>query len=92
MAVCNYHGMGLPSEPQTLTSEQVAELNSKLSEMRHDINNYLSMVIAATELVKRKPESADRFLEMIALQPPRITAEMQAFSTEFEKMLKIERE
>lgn len=84
--------MGLPSEPQTLTPEQVAEINSKLSEMRHDINNYLSMIIAATELVKRKPESAERFLDMIALQPPRITTSMQAFSTEFEKLLKIERE
>jgi len=84
--------MGLPSEPQTLTPEQVAELNSKLSEMRHDINNYLSMVIAATELVKRKPESAERFLEMIALQPPRVTGKMQEFSTEFERILKIDRE
>lgn len=84
--------MGLPSEPQTLTPEQVAELNSKLSEMRHNINNYLSMIIAATELVKRKPESAERFLDMISLQPPRVTTEMQSFSTAFEKMLKIERE
>jgi hypothetical protein len=84
--------MGLPSEPQTLTPEQVAEINSKLSEMRHNINNYLSMIIAATELVKRKPESAERFLEMIALQPPRIGSEMQTFSSEFEKLLKIERE
>jgi hypothetical protein len=84
--------MGLPSEPQTLTPEQVAELNSKLAEMRHNINNYLSMIIAATELVKRKPESAERFLDMIALQPPRITTDMQAFSTAFEKMLKIDRE
>ncbi len=84
--------MGLPSEPQTLTPEQVAEINSKLSEMRHDINNYLSMIIAATELVKRKPESAERFLDMIALQPPRITSSMQSFSAEFEKLLKIERE
>jgi len=84
--------MGLPSEPQTLTPEQVAEINSKLAEMRHDINNYLSMIIAATELVKRKPESAERFLEMIALQPPRITTSMQAFSAAFEKLLKIERE
>ncbi|HEY1173069.1 MAG TPA: hypothetical protein VGH19_17000 [Verrucomicrobiae bacterium] len=84
--------MGLPSEPQTLTPEQVAELNSKLSEMRHNINNYLSMIIAATELVKRKPESAERFLDMIALQPPRVTADMQAFTNAFEKMLKIERE
>lgn len=84
--------MGLPNEPQTLTPEQVAEFNSKLSEMRHNINNYLSMVIAATELIKRKPEGADRFLEMIGQQPPRIISELQQFTNEFEKTLKIERE
>jgi hypothetical protein len=84
--------MGLPNEPQTLTPEQVAEFNSKLSEMRHNINNYLSMVIAATELIKRKPEGADRFLEMIVQQPPRIISELQQFTNEFEKTLKIERE
>ena len=84
--------MGLPNEPQTLTPEQVAEINSKLSEMRHNINNYLSMVIAATELIKRKPEGAERFLEMIAQQPPRITNEMQQFTNDFEKLLQIERE
>jgi len=84
--------MGLPTEPQTLTPEQVAEFNSKLSEMRHNINNYLSMVIAATELIKRKPDGAPRFLEMIAQQPPRITTELQQFTDEFEKMLNIKRE
>jgi len=52
----------------------------------------LSMVIAATELIKRKPEGADRFLEMIGQQPPRIIAELQQFTNEFEKTLKIERE
>jgi hypothetical protein len=84
--------MGLPTEPQTVTPEQVAEINGKLSEMRHNINNYLSMVIAATELIKRKPEGTERFLEMIGQQPPRITNELQQFSNEFEKMLQIQRE
>lgn len=84
--------MGLPAEPQTLTPEQIAELNNKLSEMRHDINNYLSMIIAATELIKRKPDSTERFLEMISQQPPRVISELQNFSQEFEKYLGIERE
>ena len=42
--------MGLPSQPVTLTVEQVSELNRKLSAMRHDINNNLSLVMAAMSM------------------------------------------
>ena len=38
--------MLLPAQPVTLTPEQIAELNKKLSTMRHDINNSLALVLA----------------------------------------------
>ena len=51
--------MGLPSEPVTLSIEQLDELNRKLSNLRHDINNHLSLIVAATELIRHKPQIAD---------------------------------
>src|SRR5512144_382978 len=47
--------MGLPSQPVTLTVEQLDQLNRKLANMRHDINNTLSLIMAAVELIKCKP-------------------------------------
>jgi hypothetical protein len=41
--------MALPSQPVTLDVAQLDELNRKLSEMRHDINNTLSLIMAAVE-------------------------------------------
>ena len=76
--------MPLPSLPVTLTVEQIAELNRKLSSMRHDINNHLSLIIAAVELIRHKPATADRMLTTLAEQPPRIADALSKFSTEFE--------
>lgn len=73
----------------TLTPEQIHDLSEKLSVTRHDINNHLSLIIAATELIKRKPDSIARMTENIAQQPDKIMKEMRAFSDAFEQALGI---
>ena len=83
--------MRLPSQPVTLTVEQVTELNRKLSTMRHDINNHLSLIVAALELIRHKPQTAERMLATLGEQPAKITGSMQTFSTEFEKAFGITR-
>lgn len=77
--------MGMPLSPVTLTPEQVSELNEKLAVTRHDINNNLSLIVAAVELMRRKPELAPRMIESISQQPDKIIAQMRGFSAEFEK-------
>jgi hypothetical protein len=83
--------MPLPDQPVSLTVEQIAELNVKLSTMRHDINNYLSLIIASVELIRYKPETAERMMSTLVEQPPRIAAALQKYSAEFEKALGITR-
>ena len=83
--------MALPTEPVTLTVEQLAELNRKLSNMRHDINNHLSLMVAAVELIRHKPQMADRMLTTVSEQPAKITDSIGKFSAEFEKALGITR-
>lgn len=75
--------MALPTEPVTFTPEQVAELNSKLSTMRHDVNNHISLIVAAIELIKHKPQVAERMLNTVAEQPPKIAESIKKFSLEF---------
>jgi hypothetical protein len=83
--------MGLPKQPVTLSVEQIDELNRKLSTMRHDINNNLSLIIAALELIQHKPDVAERMIATIAQQPARIGASLGSFSAEFEKTLGVVR-
>lgn len=83
--------MALPEQPITLSPEQVADLNKKLATMRHDINNNLSLVMAAAELAKLKPELAEKMLTRLLEQPSKISAQLRDFSTEFERTLNISR-
>lgn len=75
------------SHPVELTPAQVAELNQELSHMRHDINNHLSLMMAAVELVRRKPEAAERMSATLTEQPAKITEAMKKFSAHFEQKL-----
>jgi hypothetical protein len=84
--------MALPQNPVTLTPEQIGALNEKLSKARHDVNNCLSLIVAAVELTRRKPELAARMTDTIAQQPDKIIGELRAFSAEFEQAFGITRE
>ena len=84
--------MGLPEQPVTLTSEQVIELNKRLSDARHNINNFLALIVAATELIKRKPETTARMVDTMGEQPQKIMEELQRFSRDFENALRIRRD
>ena len=83
--------MRMPSQPVELSVEQIQDLSKKLSVMRHDINNQLSLILAASELIRHKPQMADRMIATLAEQPPRITATIARFSAEFESAFGITR-
>jgi hypothetical protein len=83
--------MGLPTAPVTLNVEQLEQLNQKLAMMRHDVNNYLSLIVAAAELIRHKPQIAERMTATMADQPAKITNAIAKFSADFEQALGITR-
>ena len=83
--------MALPTEPVTLNVAQIEELNRKLSMLRHDVNNHLMLIMTAVELLRLKPESGERMLNMMAEQPQKIGAAITQFSGELESALRITR-
>jgi isopentenyl diphosphate isomerase/L-lactate dehydrogenase-like FMN-dependent dehydrogenase len=84
--------MILPDAPVTFTPDQIAQLNRQLSQMRHDINNALALVMAAVEMMRLKPELAERMTATLLSQPQRITDLVQQFSVEWETLAGIRRE
>jgi hypothetical protein len=85
-------GMGLPPNSITLTPAQVEELNQKLGDARHNINNYLALIVAAVELIRRKPDLSPKFIESIGLQPDKVIQELKLFTDQFESHLGITRD
>ena len=83
--------MGLPTQPVTLSVEQIQHLNQQLSNMRHDINNHLSMIVAVAELVRTNPETGRRMAGTLSEQPAKIVRQLERFTAEFEAMFGITR-
>ena len=84
--------MGLPRQTVPLSPEQVADLNRKFGDLRHNVNNHLALMVAALELIRRKPEMIDRMVNNLTEQPQKILEEIKRFSEEFEKALRITRD
>jgi len=80
-----------PPAAVALAASEIAELNKQLSTMRHDINNHLSLIMAAVELIRRKPEAAERMATTLTEQPAKIIESMKNFSVTFETALGIKR-
>ncbi len=83
--------MALPTTPVTLTVEQIDHLNAQLSTMRHDINNQLSLIVAASELIRMNPAMVRKMSATLMEQPPKISEGMARFTAEFVKLLGITR-
>ena len=80
--------MSLQSEPVTLSAEQVAELKRNLSDLRHDINNNVALILSAIEMIRRRPETFEKMVESLGRQPHRINEAVIQFSKALESALK----
>jgi hypothetical protein len=65
-----------------LSGPQAAELKEQLAVMRHDVNNHISLIMAAVELITRKPEAAARLVSTLEGQPARVAASMKLFTAQ----------
>jgi hypothetical protein len=74
------------SENIQLTPEQARHIVGELRKMRHDINNHLAVIMATAELLRERPDMAERLLPSLAAKPASISTSIKAFSAEFEKV------
>ncbi len=80
-----------PSGPVTLSVEEILALHQKLRDMRHDVNGRLANIVAAAELMRLRPESAEERLQMLLDQPHKAAETIAQFSREFENLLRLTR-
>ena len=79
--------MESPKQPVTFTHVQLDKMVKRVSELRHNINNHLTLIIGAAELIRRKPEMIERMTGSLIDQARKIEEEMKRFSAEFERDL-----
>lgn len=81
-----------PSGPVTLSEEQIVALHQSLRNMRHDVNGRLAIIVAAAELMKLRPESAEERLKLLLDQPHKASEHINEFSRVFENALGLTRQ
>jgi hypothetical protein len=84
--------MAKPTTPVTLSMEQIGELNEKLSTLRHDLNNSLSLIAATVTLIRRRPNVTEQTWNALAEQPRKISESFSQFSRDLETALRILRD
>jgi len=83
--------MAKPTEPVALSLEQIGELNQKLSALRHDLNNRLSLIAATVALIRHRPAVTEQMWNTLAEQPRKIGESFSQFSRDLEAALHITR-
>ena len=83
--------MAQPTKPVALSMEQIGELNQKLSALRHDMNNSLSLIAATVALIRNRPTVTEQMWNTLAEQPRKIGESFSQFSHDLEAAFHITR-
>ena len=75
-----------------MTPEQVQALHQSLEDMRHSINNQLSVVAAAVDFVTKSPGMDGRMALLLESHAGKIAGEVGLFFGEFERAFGITRD
>jgi hypothetical protein len=86
---CSKKGMPAPKHPVTVPPERIEGLRVQLCETRHNVNNQVSLILAAAELIRQRPDQAARFVESLLTPPERIVQELKRLSDVLEQALEI---
>ena len=62
-------------------------LHGELRKMRHDVNGRLMNIVAATEVMRLRPDTAGETLKLLQEQPFKAAESIKEFSQEFEAKL-----
>ena len=69
------------SQPgNTLTPEEISQLQKKFSEIKHSINNALAVMMALSEMSQRRPDYAEKLASTVLSKAPQIVTSLQEFT------------
>jgi len=69
------------SDPnQSVTPEELAQLQRKFSEIKHSINNALAVMMALSEMSQRRPDYAEKLASTVLTKAPQIVSSLQEFT------------
>jgi hypothetical protein len=68
------------TEEATISRSELAQLQSKFSEVKHSINNALAVMMALSEMSQRRPDYAEKLATTVLTKAPQIVSSLQEFT------------
>ncbi len=64
----------------TISRDELTQLQSKFSEIKHSINNALAVMMALSEMSQRRPDYAEKLATTVLTKAPQIVSSLQEFT------------
>ena len=64
----------------SIPQEEIAQLQTKFSEIKHSINNALAVMMALSEMSQRRPDYAEKLASTVLTKAPQIVTSLQEFT------------
>jgi hypothetical protein len=68
------------SDDPSISRSELAQLQSKFSEIKHSINNALAVMMALSEMSQRRPDYAEKLASTVLTKAPQIVSSLQEFT------------
>lgn len=70
----------MSDEATSITPQELKELQSKFSEIKHSINNALAVMMALSEMSQRRPDYSEKLASTVLTKAPQIVSSLQEFT------------
>jgi hypothetical protein len=64
----------------SIPRDELAQLQSKYSEIKHSVNNALAVMMALAEMSQRRPDYAEKLASAVLTKAPQIVSGLQEFT------------
>jgi DNA repair ATPase RecN len=64
----------------SISRDELAQLQSKYSEIKHSVNNALAVMMALAEMSQRRPDYAEKLASAVLTKAPQIVSSLQEFT------------
>jgi chromosome condensin MukBEF ATPase and DNA-binding subunit MukB len=64
----------------TITPEEFAQLQKKFSEIKFSINNVLAVMMALSEMSRRRPDYSEKLASYVLTKAPQIVSSLREFT------------
>lgn len=68
------------SDDAPITRQELKQLQSQFSEIKHSINNALAVMMALSEMSQRRPDYSEKLASTVLTKAPQIVSSLQEFT------------